>query len=86
MYRVAVAGEQEEGSDFAKLSSLPAPNGALSEQVYLSKVKENVKLTAEGHFQDTRYLSLDLADYSSATQTKIPDGGALFIPGDIIMV
>lgn len=62
---------------------MPAPNGALNQQVYLSKVLENEKITADGHFQDTRKIVLDLAKFDNMIDQK---NKSLFDPGDIIMI
>lgn len=59
---------------FSQLDKIPAPLGAKS-QIVMSKVKENVRLTSDDHFQDTRHLVLDL----QGSNLK-------YSPGDIIMI
>ena len=55
MYKIEFLGEVGDfNKNLDNLRSLPAPNGAINEQVHLSSVAANVKLTADGHFQDTR--------------------------------
>lgn len=79
VYKVEMLGVAEDSADGSppldNLSSLPAPNGALREKVFLSKVTENVKLTAEGHFQDTRKILLDLKGYAANVSADIGISG-----------
>ncbi len=54
-------GQLKEPDDgLGMLGSLPPPNGATCNKVFLSKVIENEKITSDGHFQDTRKIVLDL--------------------------
>lgn len=56
------------------MSKLPAPNGAVNKEVYLSKVLSNVRITAEDHFQDTRHIVLEIPEVMK------------YEPGDIVMI
>ncbi len=64
----------EEESKVSCLSQLPAPNGAINQQVIISRVIRNDRITAEDHFQDTRHIVLDVPK-----ELK-------YEPGDVVMV
>ena len=57
------------------MSQLQPYLGAINQQVFISKVISNTRLTAKDHFQDTRQIVLDL----DREDLK-------YDPGDILMV
>ena len=73
IYKVQLLETNQE--PFSKLSAIPAPLGAVSSSVYLSKAVINRRITSKDHFQDTRHLELELLR---------PD--LRYDPGDIIMI
>ena len=73
IYKIEVLdSETEENS---KLSQLQPYLGAINQQVFISKVISNTRLTAKDHFQDTRQIVLDLDRED-----------LVYDPGDILMV
>ena len=48
IFKVELLGKREES--FTKLGNLPAPLGACTEPVYITKVQENQRITSKDHF------------------------------------
>ena len=58
------------------MKNLPTPHGAINKEVILSSIKDNIRITSKGHFQDTRHIAID---YSSIK-------GPQFEAGDVVMI
>ena len=76
VYRVEVLATNSDRDLIQTLDCLENPLGAVSEQgVSIARVLENTKLTADGHFQDTRKISL-----------AFPSAATSYVPGDVLMI
>jgi sulfite reductase alpha subunit-like flavoprotein len=75
-FNISIADE-----DYQEMNGIKLHSASKSQKEFRAQVLENIRLTAQEHFQDIRHLELRISDPSSSTQEA-----RIYETGDVLVV